>query len=100
MNRSFIRVLVTGGIALLMLTIISLGWILSQSSIPLLTGGINSLPLGSAFIPKQAPAMISLQANPEKLYGMRQATLPLNKRHDDRREWQQWTGDLVNKIGS
>ena len=99
MNRSFIRILVTGGITLLMLTIISLGWVVSQSSIPLLAGGLNSLPYGTAFIPKQAPAMVSLQANPEKLYGLRQATLPLNQRQSDRQEWQQWTTNIANKIG-
>lgn len=99
MNRFFIRVLVLGAITLLLLTIIGFGWIVSQSSIPLLAGGIKQLPQGTAFIPKQAPAMVSLQANPEKLYGLRQATLPLSQRQSDRQEWQQWTSDIASKIG-
>jgi hypothetical protein len=99
MNRFFIRVLVTGGITLLMLTIVSLGWIVSQSSISLLTGGVNTFPQATAFIPKQAPGMVSLLTNPEKLYGLRQATLSLNQRQSDRQEWQGWITDIVSKIG-
>ncbi len=99
MNRSFIRVLVIGGITLLILTVVSLGWIVSQSSITLLTGGVNTFPQATAFIPKQAPGMVSLLANPEKLYGLRQATLSLNQRQSDRQEWQGWISDIVSKIG-
>ena len=99
MNRSFTRILVTGGITLLILTIISFGWIVSQSSIAWLTGGVSSLPRGTAFIPKQAPAMVSLQANPERLYGIRQASLPLKQRQSDRQEWQEWITNLVSTIG-
>ncbi|MGF1589994.1 MAG: DUF3352 domain-containing protein [Pleurocapsa sp.] len=98
MNRSFWQILV-GGAAVLLVTIISLILIASQSPINLLKGGVNTFPEATAFVPKQSPAMVSLLANPEKLYGIRQVTLPLPKRQSDRQEWQQWTTDLVSRIG-
>ncbi len=99
MNRSFLRILVGGAAALLLVTIVSLILIASQSSISLLTGGVNTFPQATAFVPKQAPAVVSVLVNPEKLYGIRQVTLPLKKRQRDRQEWQQWTTDLVSRIG-
>ena len=98
MNRSFIRILITGAIVFLMLTIVSIIAIASQSSIGLLRG-VNTLPSGTAFIPKQAPAMVSVLANPEQLYGIRQVTLPLAKRQSDRQEWQKWLRNNFNKLG-
>ena len=98
MNRSFIRILVTGAIVFLMLTIIGVIAIATQSSVALLRG-VNTLPQGAAFVPRQAPAMVSLLANPEKLYGIRQVALPLAKRRKDRREWQQWSRNNFSKLG-
>lgn len=99
MNRSFFGILITGAITVFLLIIASLGWIAAQSSIPLLTGGVNTLPQATVFIPKQAPAVVSLLVNPEKLYGLRQVALPLKNRQRDRQEWQQWEKDLAAKLG-
>ena len=98
MNRSFIRILVTGAITFTILTIFIVIAIATQSSIGLLRG-VNSLPQGTAFVPRQAPAMISLLANPEKLYGIRQVTLPLSKRSGDRQQWQKWSRVNFSKLG-
>ena len=98
MNRSFIKILTTGAIAFTVLTIVSIIAIATQSSIGLLRG-VNTLPSGTAFVPRQAPAMVSLLANPEKLYSIRQVTLPLKNRKSDRQEWQQWSRDNLNKLG-
>ena len=98
MNRSFIRILVTGAIVFLMLTIVSIIAIATQSSIGLLRG-VNTLPSGTAFVPRQAPAMVSILANPEQLYAIRQVNLPLKNRKSDRQQWQQWSRDNFNKIG-
>ncbi len=98
MNRSFIRILVTSAIAFTVLTIFIISTIATSSSIGLLRG-VNTLPSGTAFVSKQAPAMTSLLVNPEKLYGIRQVSLPLSKRSGDRQEWQQWTRNNFNKLG-
>jgi hypothetical protein len=99
MNRSFSRILVTGAITFLLLTTIGLIAIATQSSIGLLRGGVYSLPLGSKFVAGQAPAMVSVLVNPEKLYGIRQVTLPLAKRVSDRQQWQEWSRNNFSKLG-
>ena len=98
MNRSFIRILVTGAIAFTILTISIVIAIATGSSIGLLRG-VNTLPSGSAFVPKQVPAIVSVLANPEQLYGIRQVTLPLAKRASDRTQWQGWLRNNFNKLG-
>ena len=95
----FFRIVVTGGVVLFLVTTIGLISIATQSSIGLLTGGVTTFPQATVFVPKQAPAMVSLLANPERLYGLRQASLPLNRRQRDRIEWQQWLRDNFNRVG-
>lgn len=96
---AFLKILITGIIVLSILTIVSLIPIVTRSSISLLPGGVATFPDAAAFVPRQAPAMISILVNPEKLYGIRQASLPLDKRQSDRREWQQWLSENISKIG-
>ena len=96
---AFFKILITGGVALFLLTTIGLISIATQSSIGLLTGGVTTVPQAAAFVPKQAPAMVSLLANPERVYGIRQASLPLNRRQRDRTEWQQWLKNNFNRVG-
>ena len=95
----FFRTLVAGAIAIFLVSLLGLGWVATHSSINLLTGGVNYFPQATVFLPKQTPAMVSLLTNPEKLYGLRQVTLPLKARRRDRQEWQQWSEDLFAKIG-
>ena len=97
--RSFFWTITAGSIAIFLLGMIGLGWIATQSSVSLLRGGVNHFPAGTVFIDKQAPAMVSLLTNPEKIDALRLVTLPLNERNGDRQEWQQWEQDLVAKIG-
>lgn len=97
--RSFFWTITVGSIAIFLSAMVGLGWIATQSSVGLLTGGVNRVPAGTAFVSKQAPAMVSLLTNPEKLNGLRQATLPLKERKGDRTEWQEWEQDLTAKIG-
>jgi hypothetical protein len=97
--RSFFWTLLIGAITLFLVVIASLGWIVTQSSINLLKGGVNTFPQAAMFVPKHAPAMVSLLTNPEKLNALRQVSLPLQRRQSDRREWQQWETDLLQTIG-
>ena len=96
---AFFRILITGGVVLFLLTTVSLISVATQSSLGLLTGGVTAFPQATAFVPKQAVAMVSLLANPERLYGIRQASLPLPRRQRDRTEWQQWLRDNFNRVG-
>ena len=97
--NSFRRILITSGLALFLLTMVGLVSLATQSSIGLLNGGVATFPQGTAFVPKQAPAMVSLLANPEQLYGIRQADLPLPRRQSDRQEWQQWSRKIFERVG-
>ncbi|MGL5075319.1 MAG: DUF3352 domain-containing protein [Waterburya sp.] len=97
--RSFFWTLLIGAITLFLVIIASLGWIVTQSSINLLKGGVNTFPQAAMFVPKHSPAMVSLLTNPEKLNALRQVSLPLQRRQSDRREWQQWETDLLQTIG-
>lgn len=97
--RSFISILLTAAFAIFLFAVVSLGWIITQSSVNLLKGGVNTFPQTAVFIPKQAPAMVSLLTNPEKLDALRQVSLPLKLRHRDRQEWQQWETDLLAITG-
>lgn len=97
--RSFFWILITGTVTFFLVIVVGLGWIASQSSIRLLTGGVTTFPQAAIFLPKQTPGMVSLLTNPERLHGWYQVTLPLEKRNRDRQAWQQWEQDLVAKIG-
>ena len=95
----FLKALITGTAIAFVMVIVGLSWIFSNSALGLLGGGVNTLPQGTMFVPKQAPGMVSLLTNPEKLYGWRGVTLPLSGRHRDRVEWQNWETNLLNKVG-
>ncbi|MCC0177998.1 DUF3352 domain-containing protein [Waterburya agarophytonicola K14] len=97
--RSFFWTLTAGAITIFLIAVVGMGWIASSSSIALLPGGVNRFPLAAAFIPKQAPGMVSLLTNPEKLNAIYRVTLPLQERQRERLEWQQWETDLLGKIG-
>ena len=97
--RSFFWVLITGAVVIFAIAMGSLGWIATQSSINLAKGGVNTSPQAAMFMPRQAPAMVSLLTNPEKLYAWREVSLPLKNRSSDRHQWHQWEASLLNKIG-
>ena len=96
---SWFWILITGTVTVFLVTVLGWGWLVSQSSVKLLTGGVNTFPQSVVFLPKQTPGMVSLLVNPEKLHGWREVTLPLTQRNRDRRAWQQWEQDLFHKIG-
>ena len=97
--RSFFWTITVGAITIFLIGMVGLGWMASKSAVNLLKGGVNTFPSGTAFIPKQAPAVVSLLANPEKINALRQVSLPLKDRQGDRLEWQQLEQDLAAKIG-
>lgn len=88
--KFFLRILVAGAVTFFLLTIVGSIAVATQTPLRLLIGGVTEFPQAAVFIPKQAPTMVSLTVNPEKLYSIRQVTLPLSSRQGDRREWQHW----------
>ncbi len=97
--RAFFWILATGAIAFLAVTIWSIYLIVSQSPLSLLGGGVNNYPQAAIFVPKQAPAMVSLLVNPEKLGALRQLGIPLKNRRRSRLEWDELKTNLLAKTG-
>ncbi len=112
--RPFLISLVIAVILLLSSAGGGLYWILAQSPLELREGGVMRQPLGTVFIPKQAPAMISLMVNPDRLESFSQlAVNPANRRKthrelkrleqsilaitglDYRQEIQPWLGEEI-----
>jgi hypothetical protein len=80
-SRSFFNLLGTVVILLLLSGAGGLYWILSDSPIGLIGGGVTSRPLGSQFISKNAPLMGSLLVNPQRLESLSQLIAsPQNRR--------------------
>jgi len=97
--RSFFLILATGAIAIFLVGVGGLYWLVAQSPLNLLAGGVNIYPHGAIFVPKQAPVMVSLLVNPEKLSALHQLSVPISKRNRDRLEWNQLKTNLLANTG-
>ncbi len=112
--RSFYYVLAAGVTVLLSIAVAGFFWLTSQSPLNLLQGGAVANPSAAIFVPKQAPAMVSLLVNPDRLEAFRQLVArPLNRRRsraelnkiedsllankgiDYRRDIRPWLGDEI-----
>jgi hypothetical protein len=79
--RSFFITLGIAVAVLLLLSAVTLSWILKESSLSLLKGGVTREPIASIFVSRQAPVMISLLVNPERLESFSQyIASPANRR--------------------
>ena len=97
--RSFFLILATGAIAIFLVGVGGFYWIVAQSPLNLLAGGVNIYPHAAIFVPKQAPAMVSLLVNPEKLSALHQLSVPISNRNSDRLEWNQLKTNLLANTG-
>lgn len=113
-QRPFFSSLAAGVVVLLLIGIGGYFWIVSQSPLTLLQGGSKTDPTAAIFVSKQAPVMVSLLVNPEKLESLAQlATRPGDRRRsreqlnqlktslladtdlDYRRDIQPWLGEEI-----
>ncbi|MGF1478982.1 MAG: DUF3352 domain-containing protein [Cyanophyceae cyanobacterium] len=112
--RAFLIALATVVLILLGAAAGSFYWIISQSPLNLLQGGVMAEPTAAMFVPRQAPVMVSLLVNPDRLEALgelaatprarRQAhgeftqikeSLLANTGLDYRRDIQPWLGDEI-----
>ncbi|MBW4652326.1 MAG: DUF3352 domain-containing protein [Kaiparowitsia implicata GSE-PSE-MK54-09C] len=94
--RSFF---VTLGLVVLVLLGISAGgwvWLAAQSPLMLLSQTRATSPAAAMFVPKQAPAMVSLLVNPDELEAVRVAIAPANQRRQARTEVAQLKSSLLS----
>ena len=113
-RRSFFSLLAIGVLVLLLTAIGGFYWLVRESPLTLLQGGNQKTPEAAMFVPKQAPVMVSMLANPDRLESFRQVvTLPGERRRsrlelnqlktnllantglDYRRDIQPWLGDEI-----
>ncbi|OWY65128.1 hypothetical protein B7486_43645 [cyanobacterium TDX16] len=96
MKRSlFFSAIATVVVVLLLIGVGSFYWINSQSPLSLLRGGTTNTPAAAIFVPKQAPAMVSLLVNPEKLESLRQLAASPSDRRQSRQELERFKSSLL-----
>lgn len=113
--RSFFYALAAGATGLLLIAVAGFFWLTSQSPLNLLQQGVVANPTAAIFVPKQAPAMVSLLVNPGRLEAFRQLvarpiarrrsraelnqienSLLLNSDINYQRDIQPWLGDEIS----
>ncbi len=97
--RSFSSILISVVVGLLVVAAIGFAWLFSQSPLKLLTSGQVVTPAAAIFVPKQAPAMVSLLVNPEQLEQFRLALATPGERRQARAELQQLRQSLLANTG-
>ncbi|NHC36275.1 DUF3352 domain-containing protein [Scytonema millei] len=96
MKRSlFFSAIAAGVVVLLSIGIGCFYWINAQSPLSLLRGGTTNIPAAAIFVPKQAPAMVSLLVNPEKLESLRQLVARPSDRRQSRQELECFKSSLL-----
>lgn len=113
-RRSFFYFLAVSVVVLLLTGLGGCYWLVRGSPLTLLQGGTQATPEAAIFVPKQAPVMVSILVNPDRLEKLRQAvarpkerrrsrleldqiktTLLANTGLDYRRDVQPWLGDEI-----
>ncbi|HEY9605032.1 MAG TPA: DUF3352 domain-containing protein [Allocoleopsis sp.] len=97
--RSFFYVLAAGAVVLLSIAIAGFFWLTSQSPLNLLKGGAVANPSTAIFVPKQAPVMVSLLVNPDRLEAFRQLVASPTNRRRSRAELSKLEESLLTNTG-
>jgi hypothetical protein len=97
--RSFFYALAAGVVMLLLLAGGGWFWVSAHSPLTLLQEQEVKTPTAAIFVPKQAPAMISLLVNPDRLAALRQVVVPPQKRRGAIAEFQQLENSLLANLG-
>jgi hypothetical protein len=97
--KSFLLALGTGATILVSVAIFGFYWIWQQSPLTIIGGGTNKYPQAAIFVPRQAPAMVSLLTNVDRLEALRQLVTPLGKRWEARKELSELKQNLLAGTG-
>jgi hypothetical protein len=112
--RSFFSFLIAGVLALLALSAGGFYWLTTQTPLNLLNGGPTTNPAAAVFVSKQAPLLVSMLVNPDRIESLRQVfatpaarnrshaefeqikkSLLANTNLDYSRDIQPWVGDEI-----
>jgi hypothetical protein len=97
--RSFFSILATSVLVLLLVGASGFYWLTARSPLALLRGGPTEGPAAAMFIPKQAPAVVSLLVNPERLEAFRQVVAAPGARRQSKAEIEQLKQSLLANTG-
>lgn len=97
--RSFFLTLAAGVLALFLLAGGSLYTLLQQSPLNLLPGGVRSDPQAALFVPKQAPVMVSILVNPDRLESLARLIAAPENRRKTHKEIQSVENNLLARTG-
>jgi uncharacterized protein YjiS (DUF1127 family) len=98
-RRSFFSALAAGVVVLLLIGIAGYYWIVSQSPLTLLGGGSQTTPAAAIFVSKQAPVVVSMLVNPDRLESLRQLVARPGERRRSRQELNQLKTSLLANTG-
>ena len=98
-RRSFFYSLSAAVVVLLLIGISGYYWIVSQSPLTLLQGGRKTTPTAAIFVSKQAPAMVSMLVNPDRLESLRQLVTRPGERRRSHEELNQLKTSLLANTG-
>lgn len=97
--RSFFTILISGVVVLLVVGAIGFFWLFSKNPLTLLNGSGVEGPAAAIFVPRQAPAMISLLVNPDRLESFRAVVAQPGKRKQARAEFEDLKRSLLASSG-
>lgn len=97
--RSFLSALAAGSLVLLLIAAGVLYWVLAQSPLFLAKGGVMKNPATTIFVSRQAPVMVSLLVNPDRLEAFRQLVAHPRERRRSRAELNQIKESLLANTG-
>ncbi|MUL39118.1 hypothetical protein BWI75_23185 [Gloeocapsopsis sp. AAB1 = 1H9] len=98
-RRSFFYFLAVSVVVLLLTGIGGCYWLVRGSPLTLLQGGTQATPEAAIFVPKQAPVMVSILVNPDRLEKLRQAIARPKERRRSRLEVDQIKTTLLANTG-
>ena len=97
--RSFFSFLIPGILALLALSAGGFYWLTTKTPLNLLQGGPTGAPAAAIFVPKSAPAMLSMLVNPDRLEALQQVFSPFQEKGRSHSEFNQIKKSLLANTG-
>lgn len=96
--RSFFYALAAGVLVLLLIGGGGFFWLVAHSPLTLLQGE-RLVPKAAMFVPRQAPVMMSLLVNPDRIEAFRQVVTSPQNRRQSRTEFNQLRQNLLSSTG-
>ena len=97
--RSFFSFLIAGVLAILGLSAGGFYWLTTQTPLNLLAGGPTTNPAAAVFVSKQAPLLVSMLVNPDRLEALRQVFATPESRSRSHAEFEKIKKSLLANTG-